>query len=144
VTRRQVMLLAGTFLSMACGACGGARIPEPSSTNELPFGYLDSPKNGETVGRTTTVTGWAMDDNRAIEVRVYVNGHYVAHAMTNRPRPDVSKKYPRYAQMGHPYGWSLDIDLGQKPGEREVLAQAVDDVGATRDIGTVVVYVIGR
>ena len=57
------------------------------------------------------------------------------------PRPDVAKALPRYARRGDIHGWNALIDFGMAAGPHTILIQAVDDSGATRDIGVVPVTV---
>lgn len=137
--RRTVVLLA----VVVTGACH--RPPAAtSSKNDPPFGMLDGPANGATVGREVGFSGWALDDSRVAEVKIYVDGQYKASAKLKIPRPDVTKVYPRYAAPGDIHGWWELVDLGERGGEHTLLAQAVDDRGATRDIGSVKVRVIER
>ena len=111
--------------------------------NELPQGSVDRPKPGDTIrtGRTV-VGGWAIDDNGVAEIRVYLDGHYKTSARLNVVRADVGLAYPRYARAGDIYGWNVEVDLGAAPGPHTILVQAVDDNGATRDIGTIPVVVV--
>jgi hypothetical protein len=150
-TRRIVIAAVGvcTLLmgSWLVGACSPERAT-PSRTNELPFGAVDIPKNGEVVGRTLDVLGWAADDSGIAVVHVYVDGKFNAAAHLTITRPDVSKAFPKYTRhdpaLANVHGWQTVVDLGEKPGPHTILAQAVDDEGATRDLGSVVVTLVGR
>jgi hypothetical protein len=136
-----VQLLVATL-----GACRPG--PVLDNVNELPFGVIDSPKSGEKVGRVVEVIGWALDDSRVSLIRVFVDDrHRVTTALTI-PRPDVSKSFLKFlertAHHDDLHGWKASVDLGANPGEHRILAKAVDDNGATRDIGSVTVILIGR
>ena len=132
--------------ALLAGGCRGERVP--SRNNELPFGVVDLPKHGELVGRTVDVVGWAMDDSAVAVVHAYVDGKYNASAHLTIVRPDVSKANPKYTRrdpsMTDIHGWRMTVDLGEKPGFHTILVQAVDDEGATRDLGSVMVTLIGR
>lgn len=133
------------WLSLVCvlvlTGCGG-RLPEGS--NELPFGVIDVPTTGATVARVSRVAGWALDDSRIVRVDIYVNGHFSGSTSAILPRPDVGKAFPAYERQALVSGWEIAVDLGEGSTPRTLLAQAVDDRGATRDIGVVTLTVIGR
>lgn len=143
VRRLGVLALALVVLA-GCGnrpahpaPSAGASLPDPS--NQLPFGTLDAPTTGATLPADVTVSGWAMDDKGVAGIRVYVDGHFMQATTLTIHRPDVSAAVPLYARQSDRHGWTVRIGL--KPGPHTVLAQAVDDVGATRDLGSVSVTV---
>jgi hypothetical protein len=136
-----VALVAAAWI-VAAVACGARPLPEPD--NELPFGFMDVPANGATVGRVTRVAGWALDDGRVTRVDVYVDGHFRGSATPAAPRPDVAKAFPAYARQADTCGWEVNVDLGDRSVPVTILAQAIDDRGATRDLGTVTVSIVGR
>lgn len=111
-------------------------------TNELPFGTVDGPAEGATVGIITNAGGWAVDDRGIREVRVYIDGRFVNATPLNTPRPDVAKAYPQYARGTNVLGWTVPVEF-PSPGTHTLLVQAVDSDGATRDIGTIKVSVTG-
>jgi len=118
--------------------------PPPDATNEIPFGVVDGPQNGKVVGREVEVSGWALDDSGVAEVRIYVDSRYKMSAMLKIKRPDVTKVYPKYSVPNDMHGWWEVVDLGEKAGPHQILVQAIDTNGATRDIGTVNVEVLAR
>lgn len=143
---RLVVSAALVLFTMA--GCGGDRSspsnpagapapPDPS--NQLPFGSLDAPAANATVPRKVTVSGWAMDDTGVEGVRVYVDGHFITSTTLTVDRADVSAAVPAYARQSDRHGWTVTIGL--EPGTHTLLAQAVDRVGATRDLGSVSVTV---
>lgn len=136
---------AAALLVVTAGCSERASHPDPN--NELPFGVIDSPRSGQVVGRTVEVAGWALDDSRVGVVNVYVDGKFKASGQLTIARPDVSKALPKYARREENpdlHGWHTTVDLGETPGTHTILAQAVDDRGATRDIGSLTVDLIGR
>jgi hypothetical protein len=131
---RRVLL--GVLLACAAG-CTSLQTG-PDSKNELPFGWVDEPTDGLAVERNVTSHGWALDDNTVSKVHVYLDGHYLAQTTITEVRPDVSKTYPRYAHGNDTHGWRMAITLPRDVtlGPHKLVFQAVDNQGATRDIGT--------
>jgi len=125
---------------LLAGAAGCALLQtSPDPRNELPFGWVDEPSNGAAVQRNIESHGWALDDNTVSKVNVYLDGHYLAQTSITEARADVTKIYPKYAHDNDAHGWKLIIPL---PGDlvlgpHKLVYQAVDDKGATRDIGAV-------
>ena len=128
-------VLASLLFAAACHR--GAASRDPSPKNELPFGYLDFPMSGAMVEREMPARGWALDDGQVTEVRVYLDNHFIARATLTESRADVSKAYPAYAHNTDVHGWTILVALGGDTpiGPHTILVQAVDDQGATRDIG---------
>jgi hypothetical protein len=89
------------------------------------------------VKRNTFVSGWVLDDSGIRGVQIYVDGKYVIDARLGLDRPDVSKAHPRYGGGSNAHGWGVEVDLGDRTGSHVILAQAIDDTGATRDLGAV-------
>ncbi len=144
--RRYTIWSGAAVLALAAGCSGRANRPDPG--NELPFGVVDAPHGGQTVGRTVEVAGWALDDVRVDVVNIYVDGRFRGPARLTIRRPDVSKAFSKYIKPGATdadvHGWNASVDLGDVPGPHTIIAQAVDDRGATRDIGSATVTLIGR
>jgi hypothetical protein len=144
LTYSKTAAVVGTLMlaGVAISACV-ERAKEPG--NELPQGYVDAPKPGDVLqpGKTR-VGGWALDDSGVAEVRIYFDGRYKASARLNVARPDVGRIHPRYARRGDIYGWNLNVDFGTSPGTHTIVVQAVDDNGATCDIGIVPVVIPGQ
>jgi N-acetylmuramoyl-L-alanine amidase len=127
--------VAASLLALIVG--GGCRRQSNRAldpTNELPFGHVDMPTDGQHVGSETSVAGWAMDDRGIREIRVYVDGHFVNVAQLAVDRPDVSKVFPQYARGSHQHGWGVSVQF-QGADVHKIVVQAVDSDGATRDIG---------
>ena len=59
----------------------------------------------------------------------------------NVRRPDVTPRTSRYGHGHTRHGWNVRVDLGPNPGMRTLRVEAVDDDGATRDIGIFVLTV---
>lgn len=138
-SRTAVMIGTLVFMMASLSACA-ERAKNPD--NELPQGTVDVPKPGDVLrpGKTL-VGGWALDDSGVAEIRIYFDGRYKASSRLNVARPDVAKVHPRYARRGDIFGWNVEVDFGTSPGSHTILFQAVDDNGATRDIGIVPVVI---
>ena len=140
----RYLILAAVASAVALGSISGCtrrpsnRAIDPS--NELPFGVVDGPTEGASVGLVSSAGGWAVDDRGVREVRVYVDGRFINSSPLNTPRPDVAKVYPQYMRGTNVMGWTLAIEF-PSPGPHTILVQAVDTDGATRDIGTIKVDV---
>jgi hypothetical protein len=137
-----------SVLAAWVSGCGSGSSPPtespPDPINNLPFGVMDIPGNNSTVGRVVDCVGWALDDTPVRVVRLFVDGRYNASASLTIARPDLPRFFPRYMAANPRPGWQGLVDLGESPGAHTILAQAVDDRGATRDIGFVTVNLIGR
>jgi hypothetical protein len=139
IARRLVSFGAVLVVAAALAGCG-ERVKDPD--NELPSGVVDTPKAGAVLrpGKTL-VGGWAMDDSGVAEVRLYFDGHFKDSARLNVARPDVGRAIPQYARRGDIYGWNIEADFGMEPGSHTILVQAVDESGATHDIGVIPVSI---
>ena len=133
---RLLALVAALSLAASCADAG--RDPR----NELPFGVVDAPRPGDVVppGRIL-VGGWAMDDSAVDEILVYLDSHFAASTTLNVARPDVAKAFPQYARSSDVHGWNVRIEVPNSPGAHTIIVQAVDDHGATRDLGTVTITI---
>ena len=71
-----------------------------------------------------SVRGWVVDRSEpsaAVEVQLYVDGRFIADALADEPRPDVSEK--GFAQDEH-HGFVFRVEATQ-PGEHEARVYAV-------------------
>jgi hypothetical protein len=139
---RACALLTLLFVLPSLTGCQAASSPAASSgpdpNNELPTGFVDQPTGGATVGRQMQMYGWAHDDGAVSEIRIFVDGRFVARTTLTQPRPDVTTAFPQYAAGGDMLGWVATVPLTSvSEGTHTVLVQAVDNKGATRDIGSV-------
>jgi Big-like domain-containing protein len=137
--RRGFGLLPILGFSLVVASCGnGAQDPN----NELPFGHIDAPVGGVTVpAGPLEVNGWALDDSAVKAIRIYVDNHFKAATTVDSNRPDLAGPYPQYVHGTSLHGWKAQVDIPSAPGSHTILAQAVDDAGATRDVMAVSVTV---
>jgi SpoIID/LytB domain protein len=103
-----------------------------------PFGSFDSASavpGADQLGPVLTVSGWAADGDapqRALEVRVTVDGKVAATATAGAPRPDVGSALPGF---GTAHGYTVAL-RSVVPGTRQVCVQAVDTPsGAVSTLG---------
>jgi len=139
---RRGRWLGSIVAAGAVAALSSCVDPPPDPANELPIGVVDTPAPGEVLRPgPTLVGGWAVDDGRVVEIRVYFDGRFAARTALTVARPDVAKALPKYAQRGDLYGWNVLVDFAATAGAHTILAQAVDSSGATRDIGVIPITV---
>jgi len=144
VARRAGAVLAIATLGAACAIAACSRHPGPDDpVNELPFGALDFPVQGAQVKAVTPVAGWALDDRGVREIRLYVDGHIVNTGALTQERPDVRNMFPQYARGSARLGFLMLAGF-DAPGPHTIIVQAVDDNGATREIGVVNVVAIDK
>jgi hypothetical protein len=125
--------------SLVVASCGKNGALDPN--NELPFGHIDAPVGGVTVpAGPLEVNGWALDDSSVTAIRIYVDNHFKAAAKVDSNRPDLAGPYPQYIHGTNLHGWKAQVDI-PSAGTHTILAQAVDDGGATRDLMAVSVTV---
>jgi hypothetical protein len=79
-----------------------------STLRHPPFGYIDAPKEWETVSGGSWGYGWALDDSGVVRVSgVLEDGTHVAVAY-GLPHPGPPKVYPQYPGVEHS-GFSFQI-----------------------------------
>jgi len=61
-----------------------------------PFGFIDTPRERETVASGAWGYGWALDDSGVADVRVSVDGVEGAHPLIHQPHPGVREVHPGY------------------------------------------------
>ncbi len=137
--RPHVRLFAAALAIAAAAGCGStAAGGSPDPANEMPFGFVDQPRDAAHMGRTIAVHGWVLDDHGVADVRVFLDGRYVGSAASRVARPDVTKTYSRYAAANDQPGFVAQLVLPDSvaTGQHVLLVQVVDDAGLTRDIGS--------
>lgn len=114
--------------------------PEPEP--EPPFGHVDTPRDGAQVAGSVPLTGWALDDEAVISVKVYLEpAHsYVGDALfVAGARPDVAQAYPNYPNNDRA-GWGYMLLSNCLPnggnGTYTLSFVATDNTGAQTVLGT--------
>jgi hypothetical protein len=73
-----------------------------------PFGFLDSPGEGEMVASGAWAFGWALDDSGIAEVLVSADGGPPYPVAIGQPHPGVVEAYPGYESVDKPgFGFAL-------------------------------------
>ena len=73
-----------------------------------PFGYLDTPAEGETVEAGAAAFGWALDDSGIARVDVSVDGGASIPALFGQPHPGVPDVHPGFPDSAHAgYGFAI-------------------------------------
>jgi hypothetical protein len=126
----------------AIAACSSSPAP-PEPDNQLPFGHVDEPVDGARTSGALPLRGWALDEDGIAEIRAFIDGRYVRSFSTQESRDDVAKVYPEYAQAAGRSGWrgALELPASVPNGEHDLLVQAVDSRGLTRDLGSLRIIV---
>lgn len=105
---RWKLSISGAVLAVAClaacrksestqGAAPATATPTPlRSAEHPPFGFIDTPKEGDTVAAGSWCFGWALDDSGVARVDVFLDAAAGIQAATGKPFPGVKEAYPTY------------------------------------------------
>jgi hypothetical protein len=74
----------------------------------LPFGWVDFPREGESVAAGSEGFGWAMDDSGIWEVLLAVDGNPAGRAHYGLPHPGASAAHPEYPDAAKP-GFAFEV-----------------------------------
>lgn len=107
--------------------------------NTPPFGFIDSPVEGATVGGTAAVTGWAIDresPSGSLTVTLLIDGNPVSAPLTRFSRPDVCAGYRKTAYPGACMsGVRLDWTTIGLIGNHTVAIRVTDENGLSTVLG---------
>ncbi|MBM4269608.1 MAG: hypothetical protein FJ144_23895 [Deltaproteobacteria bacterium] len=134
-------IAAAFALALLAAGCEPADGPRRIRAHPLPTGAVEFPRDGEVVGKFI-VEGWALADDGIDEVNVYLDGAWVGTALSGIHRPDVATAFPDVPGVAAS-GFRLTIDSAES-GEREIVVQARSRRGATRDIASRRIRIVGR
>jgi hypothetical protein len=90
---------------------GSKRITLANASATKPFGTLDTPGQGETIGGTSYVSfGWALSPRSSIPtdgstIDVYIDGVKMGHPTYNNYRSDIAGAFPDYANSQGAVGY---------------------------------------
>lgn len=102
---------------------------------------IDIPANGATVDTPVRVSGWAVDESGVAGVRIYFDDEPMVTAPIVSARPDVEKRFPRFASPGAIHGFEALIDAGAHAGYTVVRAVAIDGKGAQTEIYSITIRI---
>ncbi len=112
-------------------------LPWQRRSAQLPFGCIDIPQRGLTFNGEVAMAGWALCNDRIVEISVYLGRKLVAVASLCQARPDVKIAFPQYL-FSEMSGWSANVTLrGVPEGVQEFSVQALTSRGASGCIGSV-------
>jgi hypothetical protein len=135
-----VILLSGLGLAFVLYSDSSKPVP-CNAAAKLPFGFVDSPRAGDTLRGQTRFHGWALSEAGIQMVNVYLDRKFAAIATKAVSRPDVQSVFPALPESAM-CGWEVGFDTtGMKPGAHEIVVQARSRDGATRDVGIVPIVV---
>ncbi len=108
-----------------------------------PFGAIDTPGQGETVGGSSFVNfGWSLTPQpgkipvSGSTIFVYLDGVSIGNAAYNLPRNDVDTLFPSYANTGGAVGYRY-IDTTQlSNGIHNIAWSVTDNLGRTDGVGS--------
>ena len=84
----------------------------PAGDIAPPYGTLDEPRAGATVGQVVAVVGWAIDNVALDRVEVFLDGKLLGTARYGLGRPDVANAYP--GLPGSPnFGFAFEFSTEQ-------------------------------
>ncbi|MGA2120270.1 MAG: class I SAM-dependent methyltransferase [Bryobacteraceae bacterium] len=112
-------------------------LPGQWRSAQLPFGCIDIPQPGQAANGEVGTAGWALCNDRIVEISVYLDRKLATVAGPHHSRPDVKMSFPQYsfAEMS---GWSAHVTLrGVPAGAHELTVQALTSRGASGCIGSV-------
>jgi Bacterial Ig domain len=115
------------------GLVGGFQNVNPEYS--LPFGYLDSPRIGESVegGVPLAVSGWAVAPSGIAAIVIQLDGRRVADA-TSTNRPDIERAFPKLRSTGY---WASLSTSSLSAGRHEITVVAYARDGTLRILARV-------
>ena len=121
---------------------GERRIVSQNSGSPLPFGTIDTPRQGQTVSGTVVNFGWALTAQpRSIPVDgstidVYVDGIMVGHPTYGFARSDIQGLFPGYANTDTAVGFYVLDTTKFANGLHTIFWVVRDNAGAVQGIGS--------
>jgi hypothetical protein len=104
--RIPVFAAAMAAVLAAAAACRKSESPQAAApavsptaseaAQHPPFGFIDSPKEGDTVASGSWCFGWALDDSGVARVDVFLDNGPAVAAGLGEPFPGVKEAYPTY------------------------------------------------
>ena len=139
----MIRWIAAATLLLAVAACdGGVRGPKRQTDRNPPsVGFIDAPAAKAVVGPIFSVAGWALDESRVKQVRVYLDDQLVATLPLTVMRPDVEKAFDVRFGGGTPHGFTALIDAGSRKGYCTIRFEALDGRGALTQFATTTVKI---
>jgi len=109
--------LAGVILAAGCkksettssdSGAATAATPVAAADTRLPFGFIDTPKENDTIAGGTWAYGWALDDSGILSVEASLDNGPGTPAAVGQPFPGVKEAYPNFPDSDKPgFGFSI-------------------------------------
>ena len=122
---------------------GTRRLSASNATATLPFGTIDTPAPGETIGGSAYVNfGWALTPQpKSIPadgstINVYVDGAAIGHVSYNNYRVDIATLFPGYNNSLGAIGFRILNTTLLADGLHTIAWTATDNLGATEGLGS--------
>lgn len=91
------VVAAGCRRAESPGAGAAQTTPSPAQADaHPPFGFIDTPKENDTVAAGAWSYGWALDDSGVASVAVSLDNGASSAAAIGQPFPGVKEAYPTY------------------------------------------------
>ena len=123
-------------------ALGSKRITLTNASATKPFGTLDTPRQGETIGGTSyTSFGWALSPRSTIPtdgstIDVYIDGVKMGHPTYNNNRSDIASAFPDYANSAGAIGYLTFDTTRLTNGVHTIAWVAADAAGNVEGLGS--------
>ena len=122
---------------------GTRRLSAANATASLPFGTIDTPGPGETIGGSAYVNfGWALTPQPKVvpadgsTINVYIDGAVVGHPAYNNYRVDIATLFPGYNNSLGAIGFRILNTTQLADGLHTIVWTATDNLGATEGLGS--------
>jgi hypothetical protein len=120
---------------------GTKRITLANGTATKPFGTIDTPGQGETIGGNYMSFGWALSPRSTVPldgstIHVYIDGVNMGHPTYNNRRSDIAEAFPGYANSEGAIGY-MAIDTTKLTNGVHVIGWlATDAAGNAEGLGS--------
>ncbi len=108
------------------------RLARLESAWNVPFGFIDAPKENETVAAGSWVYGWALDDSGIASVEVSAETGAPSAAAYGQPHPGIASAYPNYPDA-NAAGFGFSVPL-LPPGEHTLTVTIVARDGGKAEL----------
>lgn len=130
VPKNKIPIGNHTIVVKAIGNDGVATTNSVEISKPQDLLCIDSPKQGQYIENSITVSGWALSIENMKQVEILVDNKFVENVDMGLNRPDVAKAYPVYLNGSSGFSYSLDVSkLSQ--GNHTITVSATDVSGNT-------------
>jgi len=114
----------------------GAKPAQPATAKRGPYGWLDEPAEGSTVGKKTEIYGWALSERGKVsKIEILLDGKAIKANLKRIPRGGLCPKFPTAVDCPNP-GFLGEADFSRaEKGSHTLAARFTDSTGATVELG---------